>query len=177
LRDDDVPFAEYLEDEVDWFASALDMEDRDPVEPALLDSLDAGVVEEPPQTLRERGRGFRLVLDFVEAEPAPRLVEQLDLAARRCVDSEDDFVSSFSNALATPSPCRHAAMPPRRFRFFRLGSAAVRLVDWFRFLPTAPRASPSFRAIESSPTRLPRGGSSSALLPARSGLPCRRGRP
>ena len=75
LRDDDVPFAKYLEDEVDWFASSLEMEDRNPVEPALLDSLDAGVVEEPPQTLRERGRGFRLVLDFVEAEPAPRLVE------------------------------------------------------------------------------------------------------
>src|SRR5438093_1688620 len=40
--------------------------------------------------------------------------------------------SSFSNALATPSPCSHAAMPPRRFRFGRLGSAAVRLVDCFR---------------------------------------------
>src|SRR3989441_4281400 len=93
LRDDDVPFAEYLEDEVDRFSSALEMEDRNPVEPVLLDSLDAGVVEEPPQSLRERRRGFRLVLDLVEAEPAPRLVEQFDLAARKCVDSEDDFVS------------------------------------------------------------------------------------
>src|SRR2546425_1231774 len=93
LRDDDVPFAEHLEDEVDRFASAVKMEDRNPVEPALLDALNAGVVEEPPQTLRERRRGFRLVLDVVEAEAAPRLVEQFDLAARRYIDSKDDFVS------------------------------------------------------------------------------------
>src|SRR5207249_1076548 len=89
-----VPLSEHLEDQIDCAPAVLQVEHRDAIESALLDTRDARVGQEAPKGLREGRRGFRLVFDFMQTEPTSGFVEQLCLPACGRIDPKDDFVSS-----------------------------------------------------------------------------------
>ncbi len=103
LRDDEISIPEDLEDDAEGIGTPFDREHRDPVESPLLDRDDAGVVEQPPERLRERRRRLRFRFELMQAHPAARLAVEFGLPAAGQVDSEDDLVLALIDFVDVPS--------------------------------------------------------------------------